>query len=77
MISRPPVAPPESPTPPDCLKKQKAASLVLYIALVLLALWVVRDFIAVAAWAGVHCDRAVAAFAKGRKAAAGLLAARR
>ncbi|MFM0014826.1 AI-2E family transporter [Paraburkholderia sediminicola] len=53
MISRPPVAPPESPTPPDCLKKQKAASLVLYIALVLLALWVVRDFIAVAAWAGV------------------------
>ncbi|MGE8487576.1 MAG: AI-2E family transporter, partial [Paraburkholderia nemoris] len=53
MISRPPVAPSESPTPPDCLKKQKAASLVLYIALVLLALWVVRDFIAVAAWAGV------------------------
>jgi predicted PurR-regulated permease PerM len=53
MNSRPPVAPPESPTPPDCPKKQKAASLVLYIALVLLALWVVRDFIAVVAWAGV------------------------
>ncbi|MFL9910628.1 AI-2E family transporter [Paraburkholderia sp. RL17-337-BIB-A] len=53
MISRPPVAPPESPTPPDRLKKQKTALLVLYIALVLLALWVVRDFIAVAAWAGV------------------------
>ncbi|MFL9902626.1 AI-2E family transporter [Paraburkholderia fungorum] len=53
MISRPPVAPPDSPTPPDRLKKQKTALLVLYIALVLLALWVVRDFIAVAAWAGV------------------------
>ncbi|ANB75561.1 AI-2E family transporter [Paraburkholderia phytofirmans] len=53
MISRPPVVPPESPTPPDCLKKQKAASLVLYVGLVLLALWVVRDFIAVMAWAGV------------------------
>ncbi|HEX3638111.1 MAG TPA: AI-2E family transporter [Paraburkholderia sp.] len=53
MISRPPVAPPESPAPPDRLKKQKTALLVLYIALVLLALWVVRDFIAVAAWAGV------------------------
>jgi predicted PurR-regulated permease PerM len=35
------------------MKKQKAASLVLYIGLVLLALWVVRDFIAVVAWAGV------------------------
>jgi predicted PurR-regulated permease PerM len=53
MISRPPVAPPDSPAPPDRLKKQKTALLVLYIALVLLALWVVRDFIAVAAWAGV------------------------
>lgn len=52
MISLPPVAPPESPTL-SCLKKQKAASLVLYIALVLLALWIVRDFIAVVAWAGV------------------------
>jgi predicted PurR-regulated permease PerM len=49
MISRPP----ESPSAPDCPKKQKAASLVLYIALVLLALWVVRDFIAAIAWAGV------------------------
>lgn len=46
-------SPPDSPTPPDCLKKQKAASLVLYIGLVLLALWVVRDFIAAMAWAGV------------------------
>ena len=53
MISRPPIAPPESPTPPDRLKKQKTALLVLYIALMLLALWVVRDFIAVVAWAGV------------------------
>jgi predicted PurR-regulated permease PerM len=56
MISRPPAAPTEStPTPaePDRLKKQKAASLALYIGLVLLALWVVRDFIAVVAWAGV------------------------
>ena len=52
MISRPPAAPPEPPTS-DRLKKQKAASLVLYVALVLLALWVVRDFIAVVAWAGV------------------------
>ncbi|RDJ99888.1 AI-2E family transporter [Paraburkholderia lacunae] len=52
MISRPPAASSESPTP-GCLKKQKAASLVLYVALVLLALWVVRDFIAVVAWAGV------------------------
>ncbi|MFM0340223.1 AI-2E family transporter [Paraburkholderia fungorum] len=52
MISRPPAAPPEPPTS-DRLKKQKAASLVLYIGLVLLALWVVRDFIAVVAWAGV------------------------
>ena len=49
MISRPP----ESPSAPDCPKKQKAASLVLYIVLVLLALWVVRDFIAAIAWAGV------------------------
>ncbi|MEA3082508.1 MAG: hypothetical protein QOC89_205 [Paraburkholderia sp.] len=53
MISRPPAAPPESPTPPDRVKKQKTALLVLYVALVLLALWVVRDFIAVGAWAGV------------------------
>ncbi|RKE39225.1 putative PurR-regulated permease PerM [Paraburkholderia sp. BL23I1N1] len=53
MTSRPPIVPPESPVPPACLKKQKPASLVLYIALVLLALWVVRDFIAVVAWAGV------------------------
>lgn len=49
MISRPP----DSPTQSDCPKKQKAASLVLYIGLVLLALWVVRDFIAAMAWAGV------------------------
>jgi predicted PurR-regulated permease PerM len=53
MISRPPIAPPEAPDSPDCPKKQRAASLVLYIGLVLLALWVVRDFIAVVAWAGV------------------------
>jgi predicted PurR-regulated permease PerM len=53
MNSRPPVAPPEPPDASDCLKKQKAASLVLYIGLVLLALWVARDFIAVVAWAAV------------------------
>ncbi|MFM0058644.1 AI-2E family transporter [Paraburkholderia phytofirmans] len=53
MNSRPPVAPPESPEAPHCLKKQRAASLVLYIGLVLLALWVARDFIAVVAWAAV------------------------
>ncbi|WP_176060741.1 AI-2E family transporter [Paraburkholderia sp. BCC1876] len=49
----PPVTPPESPTSPERLKKQRTASLLLYIGLVLLALWVVRDFIAVAAWASV------------------------
>nr|WP_134464987.1 AI-2E family transporter [Paraburkholderia dipogonis]TFE41713.1 AI-2E family transporter [Paraburkholderia dipogonis] len=53
MNSHPPAAPPEPPDTPDCLKKQKAASLVLYIGLVLLALWVARDFIAVVAWAAV------------------------
>ncbi|MFL9963742.1 AI-2E family transporter [Paraburkholderia sediminicola] len=53
MISRPPENPAERPSPSDRLKKQRAASLVLYIGLVLLALWVVRDFIAVVAWAGV------------------------
>jgi predicted PurR-regulated permease PerM len=52
MISRPPAASPETP-PPDHLKKQQAAAAVLYTALVLLALWVVRDFIAVVAWACV------------------------
>ncbi|MFT4067260.1 AI-2E family transporter [Paraburkholderia sp.] len=57
MISRPPVVPPASPASPSAaaerLKKQKAASIALYIGLVLLALWVVRDFIVVIAWAGV------------------------
>ncbi|SIT39654.1 putative permease [Paraburkholderia ribeironis] len=53
MISRPPNTLPDQPTTPERLKKQKAASLVLYIGLVLLALWVVRDFIVVVAWAGV------------------------
>lgn len=56
MNSRPPVASPETPEPSDTsdrAKKQKTASLVLYIGLVLLALWVVRDFIAVVAWAAV------------------------
>lgn len=68
MISRPPVRPsvspeapqtpgspgsPDSQSPPAGVKKQKPASLVLYVGLVLLALWVVRDFIAVVAWAGV------------------------
>ncbi|WNC91959.1 AI-2E family transporter [Paraburkholderia sp. FT54] len=53
MNSRPPIASPEAPDAWDRQKKQKAASLVLYIGLVLLALWVARDFIAVAAWAAV------------------------
>jgi predicted PurR-regulated permease PerM len=53
MISRPPNTPSDHPVPPDRLKKQKAASLALYIGLVLLAVWVVRDFIVVVAWAGV------------------------
>src|SRR5579871_2062548 len=57
MSSRPPPASPKSHEPssvnPDRVKKQRAASLVLYIGLVLLALWVVRDFIAAVAWAGV------------------------
>ncbi|HEX7933768.1 MAG TPA: AI-2E family transporter [Paraburkholderia sp.] len=59
MNSRPPAAHPETKRPthslltPERVKKQKAASLVLYIGLVLLALWVVRDFIPVVAWAGV------------------------
>jgi predicted PurR-regulated permease PerM len=53
MISRPPDTSSDRPVPPDRLKKQKAASLALYIGLVLLAVWVVRDFIVVVAWAGV------------------------
>jgi hypothetical protein len=61
MTSRPPESPAAQPaelpaesTPtPERLKKQKAASLALYIGLVLLALWVARDFIVVVAWAGV------------------------
>ncbi|MBC8731142.1 AI-2E family transporter [Paraburkholderia sp. UCT2] len=57
MIPRPPAVPPNSPeassVAAERLKKQKAASLVLYIGLALLALWVVRDFIVVVAWAGV------------------------
>jgi predicted PurR-regulated permease PerM len=53
MISRPPENPAERPGTPDRRKKQRAASLALYIGLVLLALWVVRDFLAPVAWAGV------------------------
>ncbi|KXU88718.1 hypothetical protein CI15_10430 [Paraburkholderia monticola] len=56
MIPRPPAVPPNSPGPSsadECLKRQKVASVALYIGLVLLALWVVRDFIVVVAWAGV------------------------
>lgn len=53
MNSPSPIASPQPPDAPERLKKQKTASLVLYIGLVLLALWVVRDFIAVVAWAGV------------------------
>ncbi|MFM0737556.1 AI-2E family transporter [Paraburkholderia xenovorans] len=58
MITPPPVTPRSSQSQEPSAsherrKKQKAASLVLYVGLVLLALWVVRDFIAVAAWAAV------------------------
>lgn len=59
MTSRPPITPPEAqqnpdePDDPACLIRQKRASVALYIGLVLLALWVVRDFIVVVAWAGV------------------------
>ncbi|HEY4295274.1 MAG TPA: AI-2E family transporter [Paraburkholderia sp.] len=53
MISRPPDTQSERSTTPERLKKQKAASFALYLGLVLLALWVVRDFIVVVAWAGV------------------------
>ncbi|MBB5499480.1 AI-2E family transporter [Paraburkholderia sp. MM5384-R2] len=57
MIPRSPAVPPNSPeassVAAERLKKQKAASVVLYIGLALLALWVVRDFIVVVAWAGV------------------------
>lgn len=57
MIPRPPAVPPNSSesssVAAERLKKQKAASAALYIGLVLLALWVVRDFIVVVAWAGV------------------------
>ena len=65
MNSRPPVAQTESTRQPhsshatqslltpERVKKQKAASLALYIGLVLLALWVVRDFLPVVGWAGV------------------------
>ncbi|WP_233805628.1 AI-2E family transporter [Paraburkholderia sp. HP33-1] len=57
MIPSPPAVPPNSPesssVTAERLKKQKTASVVLYIGLVLLALWVVRDFIVVMAWTGV------------------------
>ncbi|MEW9585659.1 AI-2E family transporter [Paraburkholderia sp. DGU8] len=53
MISLPPEPSAERTGTRDGLLKQRAASLVLYIGLVLLALWVLRDFLAVVAWAGV------------------------
>ncbi|MCC8404427.1 AI-2E family transporter [Paraburkholderia sp. MMS20-SJTN17] len=57
MIPIPPAVPPNSSESSSIaaerLKKQRTASVVLYAGLVLLALWVVRDFIVVAAWAAV------------------------
>ncbi|WJF92153.1 AI-2E family transporter [Paraburkholderia bonniea] len=44
---------PQEPNSPNRRKMQHAALAVLYIALVLLALWVVRDFIRAVAWAAV------------------------
>ena len=55
MATRPPAA---SPTPPESdpqnrKKMQQAATALLYAALVLLALWVIRDFLPAVGWACV------------------------
>jgi predicted PurR-regulated permease PerM len=52
MISRPPVTPPE-PDMPSRRKLQRFAAATLYAVLVLLAVWVVSDFIPAVGWACV------------------------
>lgn len=56
MIPRPPTVPsgpPPEPDAPSRRKMQRFAAATLYTALVLLALWVVRDFVPAVAWACV------------------------
>lgn len=48
----PPAIPPE-PDAPNRLKMQQTASALLYLGLVLLALWVIRDFLPAVGWACV------------------------
>jgi predicted PurR-regulated permease PerM len=52
MITRPPAASPD-PDQPSRRKIQQAATVALYAALVLLALWIIRDFLPAIAWAVV------------------------
>jgi predicted PurR-regulated permease PerM len=52
MVTRPPAASPE-PDQPQRQKVQQAATVALYAALMLLALWVIRDFLLAVAWAVV------------------------
>ena len=52
MVTRPHAASPEPDQPPR-QKIQQAATVALYAALVLLALWIIRDFLPAVAWAGV------------------------
>lgn len=52
MITRPPAASPEPDQPPR-QKIQQAATVALYAVLMLLALWIIRDFLPAVAWAGV------------------------
>lgn len=54
MVTPPVTPPPDAPGTPDAAsrkKMQQAASAVLYTALVLLALWIIRDFIPAFRWA--------------------------
>jgi predicted PurR-regulated permease PerM len=51
MIQRPPA--PHDPNQPNRRKMQKVASALLYTALVLLALWIIHDFIPAVVWACV------------------------
>jgi predicted PurR-regulated permease PerM len=52
MVIPPPAASPKS-EPPNRQKMQQAASAALYIGLVLLALWIIRDFLPAVGWACV------------------------
>jgi predicted PurR-regulated permease PerM len=52
MVIRPPAASPE-PDQPSRRKIQQGATFALYAALVLLALWIIRDFLPAVGWAGV------------------------